>query len=135
MPAPVFTANSNYTIIDREPLVLVAGEAVKPGPSDRVWPGWLFVTNAAGCSTYVPDATVAMAADGTGRMLARFDATDLSVRKGDKIISLQENGGWHWCRNADGQTGWVPAYVLEPAGETARTGLRGPHPPKAKGTA
>lgn len=115
MPAPIFTANADYTVIDRSPLVLEAGAPVRLGPSDRVWPGWVSVVQDDGRSTYVPSASVEVQEAGAGVMKQRFDATDLSVRKGEMIVSLIKQDGWHWARGADGQEGWVPGYLLDPA--------------------
>ena len=115
MPAPIFTANADYTVIDRSPLVLEPGVSVRLGPSDRVWPGWVSVVQDDGRSTYVPAANVEVQEAGIGVMKQRFDATDLSVRKGERIVSLVEQDGWHWARGADGQEGWVPGYLLDPA--------------------
>ena len=113
MPAPLFIANADYTIIDRSPLILEPGAPVRLGPSDRVWPGWVYVTAEDGRSTYVPEASVSMEPDGNGHMKARFDATDLSVRRGDRVVSQCEINGWHWARQSDGREGWLPGYVLD----------------------
>ena len=114
MPAPIFSANADYTVIDRNPLVLEAGAIVRLGPGDRVWPGWVSVTREDGRSTYVPESRVEPIGDGIGRMKEPFDATDLSVRKGEKVVSLLEIDGWHWARGAGGGEGWIPAYVMDP---------------------
>lgn len=115
MPAPLFLANADYIVIDRSPLVLDAGTIVMVGPSDRTWPGWVSVASPDGRSTYVPADRLEIMADGTGVMLDRFDATDLSVRQGEKVVSLREVDGWHWARAAAGHEGWLPGYVLDPA--------------------
>ena len=115
MPAPLFHANADYIVIDRSPLVLAAGTSVRVGASDRVWPGWVSVASPDGRTTFVPADRLDILPDGTGVMLDCFDATDLSVRQGDKIVSLREVDGWHWARNTGGQEGWLPGYVLDPA--------------------
>ena len=110
-----FTANADYLVIARSPIVIEAGQEVCVGAPDRTWPGWVHVTAPDGRGTYIPAACLRR----TGPMAAvvgeRFDGTDLSVRLGDRVESLRETAGWHWCRNSSGQEGWVPGYLLGPA--------------------
>lgn len=108
-------ANADYTVVDHQPLFLRTGDEVRAGGEDRAWPGWVWVTAPAAGNrgTYVPKDSVEIAADGvTGRMTRDFAATDLSVRKGEIVTCLREAGGWFWCRNAAGEEGWLPDYIL-----------------------
>mgnify|MGYP006210895907 CR=1 FL=1 len=34
---------------------------------------------------------------------------------GDELESLRQIHGWHWCRSAKGDEGWVAGYLLKPA--------------------
>jgi hypothetical protein len=115
MPAPIFNANADYIVIDRSPLVLEPGIRLKVGPTDRVWPGWVAVVAEDGRFTYIPASRIRIEADGSGVVTEKFDATDLSVRQGEKIVSLMEVDGWHWARGPRGEEGWLPGYVLDPA--------------------
>ena len=111
MPA-AHTANADYEVIDRSPLLLETGERVRVGKRDADWPGWVWVTAISGRGSYVPEDHLDLADDGTARVLHRFHARDLSVVKGERVESLREVKGWHWCRNEDGEEGWLPAYLL-----------------------
>ena len=105
-------AISDYEVIDRAPLVLEAGEAVRVGKRDADWPGWVWVTAINGRGSHVPEEILDWRDDGTARVLQAFHARDLSVVSGESVLSLQEVRGWHWCRGADGKEGWLPSYLL-----------------------
>jgi hypothetical protein len=106
------TANADYEVIDRAPLVLQSGDSVRLGKRDADWPGWIWVTAITGRGSYVPDETLCMNDDGTARVVQPFHARDLSVKKGQRVESVREVKGWHWCRNEEGEEGWLPAYLL-----------------------
>ncbi len=109
-----FSANSDYTVIDRSPLSLKAGEYVRLGKPDSGWPGWIWVTAKDGRGSYVPDDIIEAMESGQGRVAQAFHARDLSVVKGEIVSSLREVKGWHWCRNQHGDEGWLPEYLLRP---------------------
>ena len=108
-------ATADYQVIDRAPLTLAAGDAVRLGPADADWPGWIWVTALNGRGSYVPEDHLEPQPDGTARVLTAFAAHDLSVRRGDPVTSLREVKGWHWCRDHAGAEGWLPSYLLRPA--------------------
>ena len=37
-----------------------------------------------------------------------YDATELTVRAGEKVEAIREESGWVWCRKEDGREGWLP---------------------------
>jgi hypothetical protein len=39
----------------------------------------------------------------------------LTIRRGDRLVSVRQIHGWHWCRNDAGAEGWVAGYLLRPA--------------------
>ena len=112
-PSRSFIATSEYRVIDRAPLLLVEGDCVRVGAPDPDWPGWTWVTAITGRGSYVPDSHIELRGDGTAVVLKDFHARDLSVVKNEKINSLREVQGWHWCRNANDEEGWLPAYLLK----------------------
>ena len=107
-----YRANADYTVVDRCPLQLEAGDVVKTGPKDKQWPGWIWVSNDAGRGTYVPEDCVKKEKGQPATMSQAFNARDLSVEKGAVVTGLREVGGWLWCRDASGAEGWLPAFVL-----------------------
>jgi uncharacterized protein YgiM (DUF1202 family) len=101
-----------------EPLVFSAGEAVAVSEKESEWSGWLWCTNRAGKSRWVPEKYVKR----TGAacvLLCDYEATELSVSVGEALTMEKEESGWIWCTNQAGQSGWVPAdHVV--AGEDER---------------
>ena len=109
-----YNANSDYEEKDRDPIRLQVGDEVCLGDADRAWPGWVWVTHAAGSSGYVPIEMLKPLGDGRSQVLEAFDPKVLTVRRGDRLESLRQIHGWHWCRNAAGAEGWVAGYLLRP---------------------
>jgi hypothetical protein len=107
-----FLATADYQVTDRNPLVLEAGDVVRMGRPDVGWPGWVWVSAIDGRGSHVPEDILSPKEDGTAEVLRPFYARDLSVVREEAVESLREVKGWHWCRNAQGEEGWLPAYLL-----------------------
>ncbi len=110
-----FTANSDYEEKDSEPIRLMPGDVVRVGLEDRAWPGWVWATDARGNDGYVPENILKPMENGGFAVEESFDPVVLTVRRGDRLESLRQIHGWHWCRNARGSEGWVAGYLLRPA--------------------
>jgi len=108
-----FTVTADYEVIDRAPLALVKGDRVRVGRTDPAWPGWVWVTAIDGRGSYVPEDHLKLADDQTAQVTDDFHARDLSAKRGDRVQSLREVRGWHWCRRSAGEEGWLPAYLLK----------------------
>ncbi len=109
-----YTANTNYTVVDRSPLHIQEGDSVTVGPRDKSWPGWIWVSTTEGRGSYVPEDLLEI--DGTNaRVRQAFSARDLSVKSGEEVTALREVNGWLWCQNAVGEEGWLPEFVLRAA--------------------
>jgi hypothetical protein len=115
MTARLFTANSDYTVVDRSPLQLAPGDHVTTGPDDVSWPGWVWVTATDGRGSYVPQEILRRSPDSSATVTQPFSARDLSVVRGETVTALREVRGWLWCRNHEGTEGWLPEFVLSPA--------------------
>lgn len=112
---PTFIANADYEDRDRTAITLQPSDEVTLGPADRTWPGWIWVTDTHGRKGYVPIEILGPATGGQARVTQTFDPTVLTIRRGDRLEAMREVHGWHWCRNAAGQEGWVAGYLLHPA--------------------
>ena len=110
----IFTANSDYEDQDSEPLFLQPGDIVRVGPIDQAWPGWVWACDTSGRDGYVPQEILECRGDGTSQALVAFDPTVLTIRRGERLESLRQIHGWHWCRNEHGGQGWVAGYLLRP---------------------
>lgn len=111
-----YTANADYEERNTEALYLAPGDVVETGPADRAWPGWIWVIGANGRSGYVPTEMLSPLEDGKSTAAEAFDPTVLAIRRGDRLTSLRQIHGWHWCQNEAGIQGWVAGYLLRPAG-------------------
>ena len=111
---PAFTANADYEDNDTQPLFLKPGDEVRVGRADSAWPGWVWATDGEGHDGYVPWEILRPLDGDRFTATAAFDPTVLTIRRGDALESLSQIHGWHWCRNAHGQEGWVAGYLLRP---------------------
>ncbi len=109
-----FTANSDYEEKDSDPICLNPGDRVQGGDADRTWPGWIWVSNESGHDGYVPQEILKDLGEGAFEATEAFDPSVLTIKRGDGLESLRQIHGWHWCRNAQGDEGWVAGYLLRP---------------------
>jgi hypothetical protein len=110
-----FTANSDYEEKDSDPIRLEPGDEISVGPLDRAWPGWVWATDRDDNDGYVPEEILEPLGEGRFAATASFDPTVLTIRRGDRLESLRQIHGWHWCLNERGEAGWVAGYLLRPA--------------------
>lgn len=106
-------ANSDYTVVDRNPLQLAAGDRVQLGPLDQAWPGWVWAIDRLGRGSFVPEDHLRYLDSNSAEVVRAFNARDLSVRRLEAVIVLREVKGWMWCRNSIGEEGWLPEFVLQ----------------------
>jgi hypothetical protein len=109
-----FIANADYEEQDTDPLALRPGDEVRVGQADRAWPGWVWAVGGDGCDGYVPEEILRPVGGGLYTATETFDPTVLTIRRGDRLESLRQIHGWHWCRNQSGGEGWVAGYLLRP---------------------
>ena len=112
---PEFIVNADYEEKDPHPLRLEPGDEVSVGPVDRAWPGWVWASDGEGRAGYVPEGILEPLGEGRFAVMEAFDPTVLAVKRGDRVESLKQIHGWHWCRRDDGTQGWVAGYLLRPA--------------------
>ena len=111
---PHYTANADYEEMDSQPLRLSGGEIVHTGPADHTWPGWVWASDDGGRAGYVPQELLRPLGEDRATATGSFDPTVLTIRRGDRLESLRQIHGWHWCRNGHGAEGWVAGYLLRP---------------------
>jgi hypothetical protein len=111
---PTFIANADYEEKDSDPIKLEPGDEVTVGLADHAWPGWVWATDRDGADGYVPEEMLEPLGEGRFAAITSYDPTVLTIRRGDRIESLRQIHGWHWCRNETGAEGWVGGYLLKP---------------------
>ncbi|MEM9049836.1 MAG: SH3 domain-containing protein [Pseudomonadota bacterium] len=101
-----------------DPIQLAKGEPVDLDGREDVWDGhrWLWAKNRAGKAGWIPDSLIPP--DPPFAALAAYDALELTCQKGELLQGLMIQHGWALCRNAGGQTGWVPMRNLRPVGRS-----------------
>jgi uncharacterized protein YgiM (DUF1202 family) len=45
--------------------------------------------------------------------LQDYDATELTVQVGQELEISDEEAGWYWCTDSEGESGWIPADHVE----------------------
>lgn len=96
-----------------DPLAIRVGDVLRVGANDDEWPAFVWCTDLAGKSGWVPERYIAREGD-RGTVLRDYEATELEIAEGDVLAILDEEGGWFWCRDARDRYGWVPEENVGP---------------------
>jgi hypothetical protein len=102
---------ADYQAAYPNPLILAAGEAVQTGRRDPEFPGWVWSTNRAGQSAWVPENILDLHGE-TAVARQGYSSAELTVRAGEQITLLKFERGWFWASNSSNQSGWVPEKVI-----------------------
>jgi hypothetical protein len=95
-----------------DPLTVKIGEKLSVGEHDARWPAFVWCTNGSGKSGWVPDQYLERRGE-VWFARCNYDATELSAETGEELTVKDEAGGWLWCTNARGQSGWIPVDNIE----------------------
>lgn len=103
-----------------DPINARAGEPVDIDPDRSAQTdlfGWVWCRAPDGREGWTPEAWLQGA--GNRRTLQRdFDAIELTVAVGDRVLPLFSESGFIWCRTDDGRQGWLPdAFITLTATE------------------
>jgi len=107
---------------DPNPVRFRAGDVLGVGHRDQQWTSYVWCTDQAGRAGWVPDSYFRMTGPHEAVALRDYDATELTVARGDVLDVLDEAGGWYLCRSALGVSGWVPGDVVEPIADEPAAG-------------
>ena len=100
---------------DPNPIRFRAGDTLGVGHHDQVWTDYVWGTDQAGRSGWVPKQYLDIGPDGRVAVALRdYDSTELTVGRKQVLEVLDEVGGWYLCRTESGASGWVPGTSLEP---------------------
>jgi hypothetical protein len=103
---------------DLNPIRFRAGDTLGVGHHDQIWTEYVWGTDQAKRSGWVPDSYLEISPDGeTAVALHDYDSTELSVGRKQILEVLDEVGGWYLCRTETGMSGWVPGSSVEPVQE------------------
>jgi len=105
------------------PLKVRRGEKLAVLERQSEWPGWEWCVNEAGLGGWVPRSYIEEA-KGRWRMRVDYEATELTVDKGEVLVINGEESGWLLCTNSRDQKGWVPRSHLAVTGGDSQAGVR-----------
>ena len=100
---------------DPRPVRFTTGEVLSLGHHDRQWTTYVWCTDQSGHAGWVPDFYLEVTGQHEGVALRDYDATELTVSKGELLEVLEEAGGWVRCRASGGLEGWLPGDNVVPA--------------------
>lgn len=110
---PEFIAKADFEDRDRNSIDLKAGDEVTAGPAERAWPGWVWAVDGAGRRGHVPEKILEPLGEGRFALMKDFNPSVLTLKRGDRLESLGQVDGLHWCRDASGTEGWAADELLE----------------------
>ena len=105
---------TEHRVVHTDPMALQAGDVVQVGRRDDEWSGWLWCTNAAGKSGWVPESYLDRQGE-SGVVRCDYTTRELSVVAGQVLTAGVSEAGWVWVTNEAGDSGWVPEKHLEPS--------------------
>jgi SH3-like domain-containing protein len=110
MNLTVHTAHiSNYP----NPISFKRGDNLTTGRRDEEFHGWIRCRTADGNEGWAPEDFFSASDHNQAVALMDYTATELNTREGESLEAVRELKAWIWCRNCDGQEGWVPKQTLK----------------------
>jgi hypothetical protein len=96
-----------------DPIRVNEGDEVVIDPDKRTnIPGWVWCTNRAGKSGWVPRTYVKYSGR-AGKMLCDYDAIELTVHVGEMLTVHKAESDFYWVTSQEGRQGWVPMTHVE----------------------
>jgi len=104
-------AVATHTPPEYPPVSWRSGHAVSVGRRDDEWTEFLWCTDASGQSAWVPESYLRHSRE-MAALNRNYDSRELRVSAGEHLQAFESAGGWVWCRNRQGEFGWVPLRCL-----------------------
>ncbi len=84
------------------------------------WAGWIWCTDKCGLSGWLPEQVFDAVVIGEENTTSQdSDTVELTVSTGEILFISNRLNEWSWCRNTQGQEGWVPDECLSPPNDAA----------------
>jgi hypothetical protein len=105
---------ANYQAPYPDPIRVNAGDEVAID-TDKTTDisGWVWCTNRAGKSGWVPEAYMERKGK-SGFLRCDYYAIELTIHAGDLLTVHKLESGFYWASDRSGRQGWVPATHVEP---------------------
>ena len=113
------------------PIAFEAGAPLTVVRSDDEWPDFHWCVTHEGRDGWVLRSTFELA-DGHSLdalpsqafAITDYDARELALVPGERLLVGEEEGGWRWCYSANGEAGWVRRADLAQVEDTPRFTMR-----------
>lgn len=100
---------ADYQAPYANPIVVDAGDEITVDISRKTdWIGWVWCTNRAGLSGWVPEIYIERHGN-RGRMSCSYNAIEMTIHAGEILTLHKAASGFYWATNHAGQSGWVPS--------------------------
>ncbi len=127
--AAVAYAGRHPTYID--PIAFLAGTPLRVDRRDDEWPDFLWCQAPDGREGWVLESALAPA-EGDGFIafpvaavaVADYDARELAISPGERLLVGEDRGGWRWCYSMQGDAGWVRKADLTEVEDAPRFSIR-----------
>lgn len=109
------TAIENYSICYHDPLDLTPEdfvEVIKSESADSDWFGWHYCKDGTGKEGWISNDYMRVEGK-SGKILKNYTAKELDATVGDQFLALYDSCGWSWCRNKNGDEGWLPNNIFK----------------------
>jgi uncharacterized protein YgiM (DUF1202 family) len=105
---------TNYQAPFPDPIRVNAGDEVAIDSDKKTdIAGWIWCTNHAGKSGWVPEAYVEHQGK-LGLLRCDYNAIELTIRVGELLTVHKMECGFYWVTDRSGRQGWVPVAHVEP---------------------
>ncbi|MBA2680718.1 MAG: hypothetical protein H0U76_20275 [Ktedonobacteraceae bacterium] len=104
----------DYRASNTDPISVQANELFSVSEKMDSWNGnpewiWIWCTDQRGKSGWVSKKILHMNSDNrTATTSSAYSASELTVVEGDELEVVEEESGWLWCIDPQGNQGWVP---------------------------
>lgn len=111
---PKITIRESYTSAFSNPIRICSGETVTVAEEyhgDPGWKNWIWCTHQqTGKQGWVPKQYLEINGN-QARVLADFNARELTVNRGDRVYKIITINGWAWVER-DQEYGWIPESCI-----------------------
>ena len=96
------------------PIKLRPADNVHVYERDDEWPAFVKVATPNGASGWVPSRYLS-ATQGEAMVVTPYDTREVAGEPGEvlTVIERDDESGWLWCRNQNGEEGWLPSRSVE----------------------
>lgn len=113
------------------PIAFDAGTPLTVTRNDDEWPDFHWCVTPSGSEGWVLRSAFELEGDASLDALpaqavavADYDARELALTPGERLLAGVDQGGWRWCYSAKGDAGWVRKADLSQIEDAARFTLR-----------